>query len=220
MPGADKGVAINHGTSEEILLQKPDLILASPWSTPVARQLSKEVHARIVEVEAANDFEAIRRVIRQTAAAVGEPARGEALISGMDGKLAALAAHRSGRPLRVVAWTGDGSVPGRGTLTDAIIVAAGGVNIGAKRDDDRYSNFGLEELLAARPDALMQGVGRYDGPALRENLARHPLVNRLFAGRQIDYPDALYTCGLPQTADAAWQLADAFAKVPRGGSRW
>ncbi len=220
MPGADKGIATNRGTSEDILLQKPDLILASPWSATLARRLGKQVQAPIVDVEDANDFEAIRRVIRQIGDAVGEPARAQGLIAGMDRKLAALAARRPARPLRVVAWTGDGSVPGRGTLTDAIIMAAGGINIGAKQLDNRSSSFGLEELLVARPDAIMQGVGGYDDPALRENVARHPLIKRLFAGRQINYPDAFYTCGLPQTADAARQLAAAFAKVPRGGVRW
>jgi iron complex transport system substrate-binding protein len=220
MPGIDAGIATNHGTAEEILLQQPDLILASPWSASVARRLAQKVSAPIVEIEAANDFDGIRRVVRKIGAAVGETDRAEILIRGMDAQLAALAARRPARPLRVVAWGGDGSVPGRGTLTDAVIAAAGGINIGAKRDDDRYSSFGLEELLAARPDAIMQGVGGYDAPSLRENVARHPLIDRLFAGRQIDYPDASYTCGLPQTAEAARQLADAFARVSRGSVRW
>ena len=66
----------------------------------------------------------------------------------------------------------------------------------------------------------MQGVGRYSEPSLRQTVARHPLIDRTFRGRQIDYPSAGYTCGLPQTADAARQLADAFAKIPRGGTRW
>jgi iron complex transport system substrate-binding protein len=220
MPGRDRGIAINHGTAEEIVVQKPDLILASPWSTPTTRRLAKMVGAPVVEVEAANDFEAIRRVVRQIGVAVGETRRAELLIRNMDSELNALAARRRAKPLRVVAWTGDGSVPGRGTLTDAIITAAGGINIATKRMDDRYSSFGLEELLTARPDAIMQGVGLYAGPALRDTSARHPLIGRLFAGRQIDYPDAGYTCGLPQSASAARQLADAFAKVPRAGERW
>ena len=220
MPGRDRGIAINHGTAEDIVVQKPDLILASPWSTPTARRLARMVGAPIVEVEAANDFEAIRRVVRQIGAAVGEPDRAERLVRDMNNELNDLAKRHRSKPLRVVAWTGDGSVPGRGTLTDAIITAAGGINIAAKRMDDRASSFGLEELLTARPDAIMQGVGLYTGPSLRDTRARHPLIGRLFAGRQIDYPDAGYTCGLPQSALAARQLADAFARVPRAEVRW
>lgn len=220
MPGADRGVAVNHGVAEEILQQKPDLILASPWSTPVARSLASRVGAPVVEVEAANDFDAIRRVMRQIGDAVGERARAETLIRGMDAELVRLAARRHDRPLRVVAWTGDGSVPGTGSLTDAIITAAGAENIAAKTLDDSYASFSVEELLVARPDAIMQGNGRYEKPSLRQARARHPLIDRLFAGRQIDYPDAAYTCGLPQTALAARALADAFDRIPREGARW
>lgn len=220
MPGADKGVRTNRGTAEEILLHKPDLILASPWSTAMARKVAGKLDTPMVEVEAANDFGAIRRVVRQIGTAVGESARAEALIRDMDRDLATLAARRSVRPLRVVAWSGDGSVPGRGTLTDAIVTAAGAVNIGAKRQNGGYSSFGLEELIAARPDAILQGVGGYDQPSLRETQARHPLIDRLFAGRQVNYPDAAYACGIPQAAKAARQLADALARVPRGGVNW
>jgi len=220
MPGADKGVRTNHGTAEEVLLQRPDLILASPWTTPVARRLSKQVAASVIEVEDATDFASIRHIVRQIGAAVGEGARAEALIRQMDADLAALAAERPKPPLRVVAWSGDGSVPGRGTLTDAIITAAGGINIGAKRPDGRFSSFGVEELLAARPDAIMQGAGNYRAPSLRSARARNPLIDKLFAHRQIDYPDAAYACGLPQSAKVARDLAKAFAAIPRGGPRW
>ncbi len=220
MPGRDAGVAINHGTSEEILRQQPDLILSSPWSTPAARRLAKRVGATLIEVDSANDFDGIRQTVRQVGAAVGEPARAEMLIRRMDAELKGLKARRARNPLRVVVWTGDGSVPGEGTLTNAIITAAGGDNIAAKRSDNGFSSFGIEELLVARPDAIMQGVGSYDQPSLHETIARHPLIDRLFAGRQIDYPDAGYTCGLPQAATAARELADAFAKIPRGGARW
>jgi iron complex transport system substrate-binding protein len=155
---------------------------------------------------------------------VGEAGRAEALIGGMDAELARLAATRPARPMRVVAWSGGGSVPGRGTLTDAIIGAAGAENVAAKYADGRYSSFGLEELLAIRPDAVMQGSGRQEPPSLRGGNARHPLIDRLFAGRQIDYPDASYTCGLPQSAKAAADLRRALAAVsrqgPPQGPRW
>lgn len=220
MPGADEGVPINHGTAEEILLQRPDLILVSPWTMSAARRLGEQVDTPIVEVEEATDFASIRRAVRQIGAAVGEPARAEALVRRMDADLAALAARRPRKPLRVVVWSGDGSVPGRGTLTDAIITAAGGINIGARRQDGGYSSFGLEDLLAARPDAIMQGVGSYGAPSLHKANARHPVIDKLFAGRQIAYPDAGYACGLPQSAKAAQDLARAFAAIPRGGPRW
>ncbi|WP_174291419.1 ABC transporter substrate-binding protein [Sphingomonas bacterium] len=219
MPGKDAGIAINHGAAEEILRQKPDLILASPYTSPAARRLAQRVGAPIVEMETANNFEDIRALFRHMGQLVGEPVRAEALIREMDAELARLDAARPQRPLRVVAWSGSGSVPGRGTLTNAIIAAAGAENIAAKNDDGHYSDFGLEELLMQRPDAVMQGIALYDQPSLHRGNARHPLIDRLFAGRQIDYPDAAYTCGLPQSARAASQLRAALGRINDRG-RW
>ena len=51
--------------------------------------------------------------------AVGEQARGEALIARMDAGLRALAAHRPARALTVAEWGGGGFVPGTGGLFDA-----------------------------------------------------------------------------------------------------
>lgn len=220
LPGADRGVAINHGTAEEILLQKPDLILAGTDSTPMARKLAKAVGARVIEVGATNSFADIHRVVRQLGEAVGEPDRAESLLAGMDKKLAWLASHQPVRPLRVVAWSGGRAVPGKGTLTHAIIAASGADNIAASLPDNRYGSFGLEELLAARPDAILQGETRWSGPFLQDARAMHSLIARYWRGRVIGYPDAAYVCGLPQSADAAIALRELYRALPAGSPRW
>lgn len=220
MPGADQGVAINHGLAEEVVRHRPDLILASPWSTPVLRRLAARVGARIVEVDAANSFDDIRRITREIGEAVGEPDRAEELVAGMDRKLDALERNRPTRPMQVVAWSSGDSVPGAGTLTDEIIRRAGAENLARKLPDSSYSSFGVEELLAARPDAIMRGEDRYEGPALRDSVTEHPVIRKAFAGRRLTYPASLYTCGLPQSADAVRELSEALAKVPEGSVPW
>ncbi|MBT2133122.1 ABC transporter substrate-binding protein [Croceibacterium sp. LX-88] len=220
MPGADAGVAINHGSAEEVVAQHPDLILASPWSASAMRRLAGKVRAPLIEIEAANSFDDIRRITRQVGRAVGEPGRAEVLIAEMDAKLALLDRDRPTRPIEVAAWSSGDTVPGAGTLTDEIIRRAGAVNLARRMPDASYSTFGVEELLAARPDAIMRGEDRYDGPALRDAVSEHPAIRKAYAGRRISYPASLYACGLPQSADAALQLRAALAKVPQGGVRW
>lgn len=214
MPGADRGVAINHGTAEEILLQAPDLILAGTYSTPMARKLAKKVGARIVEVDAANNFDDIRRILRDVGHAVGEPKRAEVLVAEMDAKLANLAADHPPTPLRVVAWSGTGVVPGKGTLTHAIISASGAENIAARLPDGRYGSFGLEELLLSNPDIVLRGTNRWSGVSLLDSRMSHPLIDRYWGGRQISFPEAAYTCGLPQSADAAMALRALYRELP------
>jgi iron complex transport system substrate-binding protein len=220
MPGADRGVAINHGTTEEILKERPDLILAGTYSTPVARRLAKQVGARLVEIDPVNSFEDARRVTRQIGALVGEPERAEAMVARMDATLRDLAATRPAKAVTVAAWSGNGSVAGRGTLFDEIIRTAGATNIAAKMDDSRYSSFGTEELLAARPDAILIGQDSWARPSLSAELAQHPLVRQLYKKRTITYPVPPITCGLPQAAEVARDLRRALSALPPGEPAW
>ena len=210
--GLDAGVAINHGAAEDIAMQKPDLIFAGDFSTPMAKRLAKRVGAPVVEVKSTDSFQDIRDVTRQMAQAVGEPQRGEALIAGMDRKLAWLNAHPPRRRYTIAAWSG-GSVPGKRTLPDAVIQAAGGVNIASKLDSATYNSFGIEELLRADPDVLIYGDGGMGELSLHALGPQHPLVRARWAQRTVTYPSVLFACGLPQSADAALRLRGAFDRL-------
>jgi iron complex transport system substrate-binding protein len=212
-PGRADGIALNHGQAEDVVRLKPDLILDSGLSSPLVRTLARRVGARVIDVKNANNFQDIRDIVRQVGEAVGEPARAEALIRRMDATLADLAAHPPRRRLRVVAWSGGSAVPGKGSLTDAIITAAGAVNIAAK-PGSAESSFGVEELLAARPDALLFGGATLGQPSLLTDQGQHRVVRRLYAGRRIAYNDIAHTCGLPQSADSARDLRRALDALP------
>ena len=212
-PGADAGVTVNHGTPEDIINLKPDLILAGTFSTPLTRRLAKAIDAPIAEVPDATSFDDIRRNLRQVGAAVGEPGRAQVLIDRMDKDLAALAARPARPPVRVIAWSGGDSVPGKETLSGHIIAAAGGENIAA-RPGQTYGTLDVEELLAARPEALLYGGGGPLKPSLRGEEGQHRVVRRLYAGRRIVYSDIAHTCGLPQSARSALDLRRALDALP------
>jgi iron complex transport system substrate-binding protein len=218
-PGLEAGIPVNHGTPEDIVNLKPDLILAADVSTPVTRALAKRVGAPILEVKSAANFADIRANLRAVGAAVGEPARAEALIRRMDATLAELAANPPRRPVRVVAWSGGPFIPGRDTLADSIITAAGAINIAAQ-PGRTYATFGVEELLEADPDALLYGRAPSEGRSLEGDEGQHRVVRRIYGARRITYNEITSTCGLPQSADAARDLRRALdALPPRGPGR-
>jgi iron complex transport system substrate-binding protein len=198
-------VGVNHGLAEEVLAERPDLVLAGIYTTPETRAVLKRYSMPLLEVPPAEDFEQIRQVTRQVARAVGEEERGEQLLSRMDATLRELSLTRPVRPIRVLGWDGGGSVPGQGTLFDAILRAAGGINIGAL-PGMRGGSFGIERLLLARPDVLAFGDATLDTPSLRTDAAQHSLIMALYGRRRVSYPELLYSCGLPESAEAARAL--------------
>ena len=192
------------------MAQHPDLVLAGTYTTTAARMLLRKVGVAVLEVPIANNFEEIRRVTRQVAEALNEKEAGEKLLASMDATLHSLAISRPSQVIRVAGWSGGGSVPGKGTLFDAILSAAGGVNIAASMSGMRSGSFDIEELLAARPDVLAYGSGGDEAaPSRHKDASQHPLLLQIYRDRRVTYSDVLYSCGLPESAGAAVELRDS-----------
>jgi iron complex transport system substrate-binding protein len=210
-------VRVNFGTVEEVLAEKPDLVLAGTYTTPAARSLLKGLHWPLLEVPPAADFDEVRTVTRQVAHALQRDEIGEALIAKMDSTLRELASTQPPQNIRVAAWGEGGSIPGKGTMFDSILRAAGGVNIAASLSG-AYTSFDVEQLLLAHPDILAYASNITDTPGLNTDLARHPLILKLYSDRQVTYPAALYSCGVVESAGAAVALRASLLRAMRGGS--
>ena len=210
-------VPINYGSAEEVFAEKPDFVLAGTYTTAATRVLLMKVGIPMLEVPPANNFDEIRASTRRVGHALGRDAVAEELIAKMDGTLRELDSTRPARTIRVAGWNGGGSVPGRGTLFDAILTAAGGVNI-ASSAGETDGSFDLEQLLQSHPDVLAYGNDTGSTPSLHTDQALHPLILKLYAGRRISYPSALYSCGLVQSADAAVALRASLLQAIQGGT--
>jgi iron complex transport system substrate-binding protein len=204
-------VPVNYGTAEEVLAQKPDLVLAASYTSAPVRAMLARFKIPTLAVAPANDFVSIRAITRQVAAALGEREKGEDLLKRMDETLADLARSAPARPLRVAGWSGGGAVPGPDTLFETILRTAGARNIAS--GGEVFGSFGIEELLLAKPDVLAYGSDTNSAPDRRMDEAQHPLVMRLYAKRRLVYPESLYACGVPETAEAARELRSALNRV-------
>ena len=205
-------IRINHGLSEEVLAEHPDLVLAGSYTTPATRALLKRLKMPLLEVPPANNFAEIREVTRLVGRAVGEPERAERLLMKMDATLQELAAQQPNPLIRVASWNGGGSVPGEDTLFTAILHAAGGTNIAAV-PGRAGSYFGMEQLLLARPEVLAYGKATSARPSLRTDADQHPLLLKLYGKRRVTYPEILYSCGVPESAAAARELHTLLLQV-------
>lgn len=213
-----EAVPINYGNSEEVLRERPDLVLAGSFAAAPTRMLLKRIGISLVEVPAAESFDQIRTNVRLVARVVGAEDKGEALIADMDATLAELTRTAPNRRVVVAGWDGVGNVPAKGTLFDAILTAAGGENVANRLSSfNGYTTVDLEELVAAHPDILAFGNARVGRLDLSGERLKHRVVRKLFEGRQITYPETLYSCGLPQSVTvAARDLRRAMIAITAG----
>jgi len=206
MAAAARGIPANRGRAEDILPVQPDLVIAGANAAPATRALLRRLGARLLELDPANDFAGIRTNVRRVAAALGAPARGEAMVAEMDRRLAETQPAAGPRPS--VLYYRGGYVQGRGTLLDAMMQAAGLDNQGAALIGAGAAFVSLERLLLRPPDALLLGgadpqrARRATGPAAHPALRR--LVERLPA---MSLPDRVWHCGWPDATAAVESLA-------------
>jgi iron complex transport system substrate-binding protein len=204
-------LSVNHGSAEEVLALRPDLVIAGRFTTGTTRALLRKVGVPLLEVDSASDWVGVRRITREVAAAVGEAARGEELLQQMDATLAQLARRRPATPLRAIGWSGAGDdVPGRDTMFNTILETAGAINLGARAG---AGSFDLEQVLHAAPQVLLRGAAYAGKPALRNEAARHPVLRALSGVATVQYPEAVYGCAVPSAAQLAVGLADRFAQL-------
>lgn len=203
---------VNHGSAEEVLAARPDLVLSGRYTTATTRAMLQRAGVPLVETDPVQDWEGIRRVTREVAAAVGERERGEALIADMDARLAAVESARPARAVRVIGWSGGSNdVPGRDTLFNTLLETAGATNVGAQ--GTVRGGFDVEAVVLSRPELLLRGAAYGTAPALRSEAAGHRLLRRLYPQGQVRYPEGLFGCGVPRAAEAAAGLQQALREV-------
>ncbi|MBP7003270.1 MAG: ABC transporter substrate-binding protein [Amaricoccus sp.] len=195
---------VNHGRAEEVFLLAPDLVVAGESDPPATLAMLRRLGLRVEVFPIEADFDDVRANVRRMGALIGQEARAEALVDGLD---AALAAPPAGPRPRAAILYANAWTSGAGTLADEILRAAGLDNVAADRGIVGMGALPLEVLAAEAPDLLVLGQD-YGTPALAQETLAHPVVGALGATRAA-VADNLWVCGTPMLARAVAALRAA-----------
>jgi iron complex transport system substrate-binding protein len=171
-------IPVNHGLAEEIIPLQSDLVIAGVYTARPAVAMLKRTDVPVSEVDVPKNLQDVRRQIRNVAALIGEPERGERLVGAMDARLAALPTPPSQRP-RAIVLNPNGATVGKGTLVDEIMTRAGLTNVAAELGIDNYGQIPLETVVANAVDVLILSASRDGPPALATEILRHPVLSAL-----------------------------------------
>jgi iron complex transport system substrate-binding protein len=214
IPERARGILITHGGAEDVLRLDPDLVLAGPFGVRGTVDLLQRLGRRVVIVPQPQDLSGVRGAVEAVADAVGEPAKGAAMIADFDRRLAAIARRDAGAQPAAVIYQIGGSVSGPGSLADAALVAAGFRNASTSYRLTRGGQVPLEMLLADPPDLLVlsSAPGEYR-TVLADNL-RHPAIAILRREHaSIELPWRHWLCGTPHIIDAVERLAAVRSRI-------
>jgi iron complex transport system substrate-binding protein len=201
-PATARRFTATSGTAEEIVALAPDLLLSGSHVAPATANALRRMGVPIVEIGIAESIAESRAQIRTIAAAVGHPARGEALVARIDAAVAA--ARVPGAPLPALIWAGGGLVPGSATLADDLLRTSGFHNLSRDYGLQKWDVLPLERLVATPPRVLLST----ETTPGEDRMLGHPVLRPL-AGQVAmrPFPERLLNCGGPTIIAALGQLA-------------
>ena len=199
--------------AESTIPLNPDLVLVGSWDRSLTQRLLRALGFRIVEVDVVADLAAARAQIREIAALLGHPQRGEALISEIDAAQRKLAQARRGAATTALLVGNGGYTVGPASLAAALMDEAG-----FKAPPGAPSGYGgfvpLEKLIELHPEVLIlsnvlevpdgQGAAYLTHPALRE---LYPPARRILL------PSRYTLCGGPSLIAAFDYLTDVVTQL-------
>ena len=206
MRAAAGGLPVRRATTESVLAIRPDIVVRYWGGDARLERALQRRGVRVVRIEEATDFKAVQANIRIVSAALGQSARGEALVARMDAKLAKAAGAWKGAP--ALYFTPSGFTTGPGSLVDAMLRAAGMTNLAT---GSTWKPIPLERLVTHPPSAFVLGFfDRFAVAMQRWGPGRHAAVKTRLANRTAaSLPSSILGCPAWFAADGAEVLARA-----------
>jgi iron complex transport system substrate-binding protein len=204
------------GGAEDILVLRPDVVVASLFDKQSTRELLKEKGLHLAEFAVPNSLDEAKDQIRQMGEIVGHPDRATAEIARLDAAMARARRAVTDRHYRVLPLSRRGWVSGRDSLVSSLLNETGLFNAAGDLGVSSGGFASLEAIVNLKPDfILVSEAGDHaddDGGAF----LLHPALERFYPpSRRIVIPDRLTVCGGVMLADALDVLIAELKRVSR-----
>jgi iron complex transport system substrate-binding protein len=204
------------GEAEDVLILRPDIVVAGLFTKSATRELLKEKGLRVVEFDATRSLNEVKEQIRFMGNLVQHPDRAEAEIARLDAAIKHAQAVASRKPYRVLALARRGWVSGGDSLTSSLLTTAGLSNAAGDLGFQFGGFASLEAIVNLKPDFLLVSE---DGDFAQDEgraFVLHPALERYYpANKRIVIPEKLTTCGGSMQAEALNRLAAELERVAR-----
>lgn len=204
------------GGAEDILMLKPDVVVASLFDKRSTRELLRQHGVRLVEFSVPQTMAAVTAQIAEMGAIAGHADRAGAEIARLDAGVLRARKALAGRSERVLPLSRRGWVAGPDSLIGALLKEAGLHNAADELGMADGGFVSLESILALKPDLLL--VSEEGDRAEDEGRAflLHPALERFYPpARRMVIPERLTVCGGAMLADALDLLVKEMRRVGR-----
>jgi iron complex transport system substrate-binding protein len=204
------------GGAEDILVLRPDVVVASLFDKRSTRELLKEKGLHVAEFGVPRSLDEVKDQIREMGAIVQHPDRAGAEIARLDAAIARARQAVAHKHYRVLPLSRRGWVSGSESLLSSLLTETGLFNAAGELGVAFGGFASLEAIVNLKPDFIVVSdagdIAEDDGRAF----LLHPALERFYpASKRIVIPDRLTVCGGVMLADALDLLIAELARVER-----
>jgi iron complex transport system substrate-binding protein len=199
--------------AEAMIPLKPDLVLVGTWDRPLTQRMLRDLGFRVVGVDVVSDLAAGLAQIREVAALLGHPDRGEKLVAEVAAARRRLAAAPLPRSSTALLIGNNGYTVGPASLAGALLAEAG-----LRPPPGALTGYGgyvpLEKLVMLRPDFIVMASTIEEPHGQGALYLAHPALKALYPPeRRILLPSRLTLCAGPSLVTAFDYLAGVLARL-------
>ncbi len=204
------------GGAEDILMLRPDVVVASLFDKRSTRELLKQKGLRLAEFAVPRNLEEVKAQIREMGEIVQHPDRAAAEIARLDAAIArarraVVEKHYSVLPLSRRGW-----VSGRDSLVSSLLAETGLNNAASDLGVGAGGFASLEAVVNAKPDFLLVADSGDRAEDDGRAFLLHPGLERFYPpARRIVIPDRLTVCGGVMLVEALDVLVAELKRVGR-----
>jgi iron complex transport system substrate-binding protein len=214
------GDAKNHprlsGGAEDVLVLKPDVVVASLFDKRATRELLKAKGLHLAELSVPRTLDEVKQQIRELGDIVGHPDRAGQQIARLDAALARARQAVADKHYRVLPLSRRGWVAGSDGFVGSLLAETGLFNAAGELGFHFGGFASLEAIVNLKPDLLLVSqigdIARDDGQAF----LLHPALERFYPpAKRIVIPERLTECGGVTLAQALDVLTAELQRVGR-----
>lgn len=202
------------GGAEDVLVLRPDVVVASLFDKRATRELLKANGLRLAELAVPRSLAEVKDQIRELGDIAGHPDRAAQQIARLDAALARARQAVADRHYRVLPLSRRGWVAGSDSFVGSLLAETGLFNTAADLGFAFGGFASLEAIVSLKPDLLLVSqagdLARDDGQAF----LLHPALERFYpAAKRIVIPERLTECGGVMLAEALDVLVAELKRV-------
>ncbi|HEV7411794.1 MAG TPA: ABC transporter substrate-binding protein [Bradyrhizobium sp.] len=204
------------GGAEDILVLRPDVVVASLFDKRATRELLKEKGLHLAEFGVPRSLDVVKDQIREMGAIVQHSDRAAAEIARLDAAITRARQAVAHRRYRVLPLSRRGWVSGNESLLSSLLTETGLFNAAGELGVAFGGFASLEAIVNLKPDFIVVSdtgdTAEDDGRAF----LLHPALERFYPpSKRIVVPDRLTVCGGVMLADALDVLIAELERVER-----